>query len=113
MNKVELLFGIGGGFKLILDEVKLKGGEFSKGAPIVYVKSGGILEMNGGAITEARVDEAVPSCVRIAGGGIFIMNGTVINGENAVGRRGDQCCRGRNIGHERRTSQLGHQQWND
>lgn len=85
MNKVELLFGIGGGFKLILDEVKLKGGEFSKGAPIVYVKSGGILEMNGGAITEARVDEAVPSCVRIAGGGIFIMNGTVINGENAVG----------------------------
>ena len=39
--------------------------------------------MNGGAITEARVDEAVPSCVRIAGGGIFIMNGTVINGENA------------------------------
>lgn len=41
--------------------------------------------MNGGAITEARVDEAVPSCVRIAGGGIFIMNGTVINGENAVG----------------------------
>ena len=56
VNKVELLFGIGGGFKLILDEVKLKGGEFSKGAPIVYVKSGGILEMNGGAITEARVD---------------------------------------------------------
>lgn len=85
VNKVELLFGVGGGFKLILDEVKLKGGEFSKGAPIVYVKSGGILEMNGGAITEARVDEAVPSCVRIAGGGIFIMNGTVINGENAVG----------------------------
>ena len=85
VNKVELLFGVGGGFKLILDEVKLKGGEFSKGAPVVYVKSGGILEMNGGAITEARVDEAVPSCVRIAGGGIFIMNGTVINGENAVG----------------------------
>ena len=80
----EMLFGIGDGFKLILDEVDLKGGEFSKGAPIVYVKWGGTLEMNGGAITEARVDDAVASCVEVSGGGTFIMNGTWIDGEKGL-----------------------------
>lgn len=79
-----MLFGIGNGFKLILDEVNLKGGEFSKGAPIVYVKWGGTLEMNGGAITEARVDDAVASCVEVSGGGTFIMNGTWIDGEKGL-----------------------------
>ena len=82
--RVEMLFGIGNGFKLILDEVNLKGGEFSKGAPIVYVKWGGTLEMNGGAITEARVDDAVASCVEVSGGGTFIMNGTWIDGEKGL-----------------------------
>ena len=80
----EMLFGIGDGFKLFLDEVDLKGGEFSKGAPIVYVKWGGTLEMNGGAITEARVDDAVASCVEVSGGGTFIMNGTWIDGEKGL-----------------------------
>ncbi|WP_418570970.1 hypothetical protein [Parabacteroides johnsonii] len=80
----EMLFGIGDGFKLILDEVNLKGGKLSKGAPIVYVKWGGTLEMNGGAITEARVDDAVVSCVEVSGGGTFIMNGTWIDGEKGL-----------------------------
>ena len=82
--RVEMLFGIGNGFKLILDEVNLKGGEFSKGAPIVYVKWGGTLEMNGGAITEARVDDAVAIWVEVSGGVTFIMNGTWIDGEKGL-----------------------------
>ena len=104
VNKVELLFGVGGGFKLILDEVKLKGGEFSKGAPVVYVKSGGILEMNGGGCTQLRADSWRRH---------FYYEWYCDQWRECGWRRGDQCCRGRNIGHERRTSQLGHQQWND